>query len=219
MQAQHMAELVPDRITKLDFFCFSDSSFFVFSDQATIIGVSKANKETIVKQNIRDHSQPIVAYAANIGLVATFTVVESNNTLFAGLSHHPYNEVVQYDLSTGQVVKNYGYIGFHRVLSGTRVGNLWLFRSGERHQFSVIDPVTKQIVHEPVNTAITDIFCFTTCTLHRSDPERRVLLFVAGQYPNYTDRQCSDIFDVTDIIKKFSVSSSNHSRALDVQNE
>ena len=210
MRNQNLTQLVPGCVSLLEYFSFSDPSFCVLSDQATLVGVNEADWNTVTKQSIIDRSAPIVVYTANIGHVYTVAVDEPNNILFAGSSNLGGGQVIQYDLSTGQAVKNYAHVGIGRILSSAsaKAGSLWLFGSRGSSRFTVIDPISRRIVHSPVITAIRNIYSMTIGTVYNSDSEDTVLLFIAGDDSEYANDR-SDVFDITELTKRnasFSVS-------------
>ena len=142
-----MAQLVPDCTTQMDYFVLSDSSFCVLSDQSTVIGVDKANRNTIIKHSITDLSEQTVIYIANMGGVFTLAVDERQNVLYAGGSnYYSDGQVVQYDLSSGQVVKDFGPVGIRIIWSSLNVNNLWFFGAHGSSRFVVIDSVSRQVL-------------------------------------------------------------------------
>ena len=208
-----MTEPVFDCATLLKYSCFCDSSFCVLSDQATIIGISYSDRNKIIRQNISDHSVPKVLYTANIGRVNTLAVDEPNNLLFAGSDDYTKGQVVQYDLSTGRAMKNYGSLSIDKVVSSIRLGNLWFFGGFGFSKFTVIDSVTKRIVHGPVKTVIWTIYSMSACSIHSKERDPKTILFTIGIHSNNLDQR-TDIFNITGLVKKFSLSSANLSRAI-----
>ena len=125
VEAQSMTQLVPECATQMGYFVLSDSSFCVLSDQSTVIGVSDAYQNMIIKRSIIDTSGPIVTYTANLGRVYTLAVDEPQSVLFAGGSGCDSDgQLVQYELCAGQVVKAFSRIGMDTVLKSISVNNL-----------------------------------------------------------------------------------------------
>ena len=200
-----MAEPVPDRTSQLEYFCDINSNFCVLADQATIIGVRDTNQNTIVKENLTDQSALVVTYTANIGFVYTLAVDEPKNMLFAGSSNDFNGQVVQYDLSTGRALKNYCQVAIGAILSITRLDKLCLLGGCGTSKFAVIDATTRQIAHEPVTTAIREIFSMTVCNLQRAQKNSKVLLLVAGESQNYSNGR-TDVIDITGLVNEHSIS-------------
>ena len=214
-----MTRPAPDCVTQLEYYCVCDSSWHVFSDQATIVGVSLTNCSTIIRQNIIDHSLPLTIYAANQGKVYTIAVDEPNNTLFAGgENNEKTGQVVQYDLGTGQSIKTYFGVGIGSIESSTRAGNLLLFGGFESYKVAIIDSVNRRIVHESINTAIRNIFSMTIFTLFESNNQFQILLLCVGEIQMYSNGR-TDLFDITELIKKYSNLYFEKEKALDALGE
>lgn len=202
MQADHKASVSPEFVTQLDYFCFNDSSFFVLSDQATLIGVSDTDKTKIIKQNITNPSAPTVTYTASDDQIMTLAVDEAKNRLLAGSNTSAKGLIVQYDLSTGEPVKSYDQIGFAYPMSSIRLDNLYFFGSDEASQFIVIDADSQQMVHQPVSTAIKYIFSMVVCNMTQGLAPEKVMIYVVGEIRDYSDDK-TDVFDITDLVKQY----------------
>ena len=210
MHTQHVTKPVPDCTTLLKYDFAYDFCSCVLSDQATIVGVGNTDSTTIFKENIADHSVPVVSYAANTGQVNTLVVDEPNDMLFAGSSNHGRGQVMQYDLTTGQAVKNYDQIGIGSIQSSTRIGNIYLFGGFGSYQFAVIDSAIRRVVYNRVSTAIWSICSLETCYVQNKSHEENILLFVTEECSDYTfDR--TDVFDITGLVNTLSISSGDSS--------
>ena len=194
-----MEKISPDCVTQLNYLSFGDSSFFVLSNQATIIAVSKADYKTIIKENITDHSEPVVTYTANTGRVYTLAADEANNMLFAGSSNFDDGQVVQYDLANGQAIKNYFNVGIDCVLSNFRMKNIWIWGGRGLSKFVVIDSMTRQLVGEPVTTAINNICSLKVCKVFKNKQNQKVILIIVGKFSNYSNKR-TDLFDITQLL-------------------
>ena len=200
VETPHMAQLVPDCTTQMHFFVSSESSFCVLSDQSTVIGISKANENTIIKQNITDLSEPIVTYTANARRAFTLGVDEPQNVLLAGGPGCNYHgQVVQCDLTTGQAIKNFDRIGIGYIITNVNVNNLWFFGGHRSSMFAVIDSVSRQALGKPVESAVASIFPMTVSNIEETNARSKVLLWTVGNYPNYTENK-SDMFDITALV-------------------
>ena len=200
VEAAHMTQLVPECGTQIEYYVLTDSSFCVLSDQTTVIGVSNADKNTIVKQSVTDSSKPMVTYNANKGLVNTLGANESRNVLPAGGYDFDFDgQVVQYDLSTGQVVKAFGQVGTGIVLSSFNVNDLWCFGGDGESKVAVIDSVSRQALAKPVSSAIWTIYSMTVCKIQEENNRSKVLLFIVGKNPEYSENQ-TDVFDITALL-------------------
>lgn len=125
--------------------------------------------------------------------------------LFAGCDNFDRGQVIQYDLTTGQVVKNYSQASVNFIRSSIRVGTLWLFGGFKLFNFSVIDSVTRQVMQEPAKPVTEDIYSLTVGSVHRNDRDPKLLLFIVGMDLS-NSKPRTDVFDITDLVKQFSVS-------------
>lgn len=198
MKVNDETEPVPDSFSRMAFFCLSESSFCLLSDDATILGFNYKEPSTIIKETISDLSQPIISYIANVNSVYSIEVDESNNMLFAGCDNDNFGQVVQFDLATGQVIKNYCQIDTSCIMSNIRLGSLLIFGGYDSSHIIVIDPVNRKILSDRVSTAVSFIHSIAFCTIDASDP--KVLLFVVGKLYNYSQGK-TDIFDITALLK------------------
>ena len=197
-----MAQLAPDCATQMEYFVETDSAFCVLSDQSTVVGVSYADRNIIIKHSITDLSQPMVTYSANMGGVCTLRVDERQNVFFAGGFNFD-GKVVQYDLSTGQVVKAFDHVRVGAIWSSIRVDNLWIFGGIGESKFAVIDSVSRQVLGEPVESAILRIFSMTIWKIQGENNHSQALLLTVGYDPNYSENK-TDVFDITALVDKHS---------------
>ena len=199
-----MTQLVPDCTTQLEYYVMSDSAFCVLSDQSTVIGVSIADNNTIIKQSITGSSESIVTYTTEMERVYTLGVDERQIVLFAGGSDRYFNgQVVQYDLSSGQVIKSFGRLEIGSVMSSIKVNNLWFFGGFRSFKFAVIDSVSRLVLGEPVNSALLMIYSMATYKIQQSDNCPQKLLFTFGSNAFYSEYQ-TDVFDITALVTRHS---------------
>ena len=184
------------------------SSYCVLSDQATIVGVNNADRNTIVKEKITEHSVPIITYTANFKYVYTLAVDEANNVLFAGGYNGRKGLVLQYDLNTGQAIKNYGQVGIGTVVSNTRVENLLFLGGCRSHKFTVIDSVRRQVAHEPVNAAVSVLSSLAVASVQKNQQNPKLLLFTVGHLLENSNNWAG-VFDITEVVNKHKISRRN----------
>ena len=187
----------------------------VLSDQAIIVGVNQDYSTTIIRENINDRSAPAVVYSANIDTIDTLVVDEPNNMLLAGSQNDYKGQVVQYDLSTGRMVKNYGPIGIGSVQSSARLGNLCMFGGRDSSKFVVIDSATRQAVETPLTTKEWNIVSMTVCSVQKSCSEPKVFLIISGRNPRMFKINL-DIVDITGLVAKSSCVSAAQIRNANV---
>lgn len=182
----------------------TDFSFCVLSDQSIVIGISRTDQNTIIKQSITDSSEPTFTYTTNMQQVFTLAVNEPQNVLYAGNSCSNYDgKLVQFDLSTGQVVKAFGSVGIGIIWSSLNLNNLWFFGAHESSRFIVIDSVSRQVLGKPVKSAMWSINSMAVCKKPKRNNISQVLLFTVGDYSNYSKSR-TDVFDITTLVDKYS---------------
>lgn len=204
MHTQHMSEPVTECASQSAYESENDSDFFVLSDEATIIGICKSNCSIVLKQNITDPGQPTITYAAKKSNVTIIAVHEANNALFAGSTKYFEGQLVQFDLTSGQITKQYGDIGISSLKSCTVFNNLCFFGGYNSYKFTVVDLATRQIVHRPVTSATEMINSMTVCKFFNQEAEQKVLLFISGEDSDYSSNR-SDVFDITDLVSATSI--------------
>ena len=119
--------------------------------------------------------------------------------LLTGENNNDLGRVVQYDLGTGQVAKDYGSLGIGSIISSARLGNLCFFGGGQSCGFVVVDTLTQRVVCSPVRTAVGCISSLTVWTGRSGEQDARSILVAVGWDVDYsTDR--TDMFDVTDLV-------------------
>lgn len=163
MQARHTDELVPESSVRLKYFCESLASLCVLSDEATVVGINSADVLTVLKQSISDHSAPIVAYDTRIASVFTLAADEPKNALFVGGFNYSSGRIVQCNLSSGRVIRDYGDVGIGDIMSSASFGRLRFFGGGESFRFGVIDAQARRVAHEPLATAVEFIHSVAVC--------------------------------------------------------
>lgn len=205
MKAFDKAILIPEFRTKLSYYCRTDLNFCVLANQETIIGVSSIDKTKIIKECITDSSAPITTYSSNKATVNTIIADEQNSILLAGCFDTYEGQIIQYDLYSGQVTKNYGLDNIRSAISNVNLGNLIFFGGYGTEKFIVIDSATRQVVHEPVKTAKSPIYSMTIYKT-RKKQANKVLLFIHGMYSSYS-KEKTDIFDITKLVKKYAITS------------
>ena len=204
VEAPHMTQLVPECATQMEYFVTTNSKFCVLSNQSTIIGVSNAYPNMIIKHSITDLSEPVVTFNFITGRVYTLGVNEHQNVLFAGGSGCDSDgQVMQYDLSTGQVVKAIGKGGIGSVQSSISVGNLWFFGGYGSFKLVVVDSVSRQVLGKPVRSAIWTIYSIAVFKIQEMSHSSKVLILTVGLLPNYSKNQ-TDVFDITALVNKHS---------------
>lgn len=185
-------------------------SFLVLDDQSTIIGIrDKGNHYVVQKENMGEELEP-VEFEGKMTHVNTLLVNESDDILMTGEDNKSEGRVVQYVLSKGTIKKDYGPVDVGKVLCSKRIDNLCFF-GGMNGSVRVIDTKKQEIVCDPIETCIGDIYQLEICLVE--EDKTKVMLAVGGRDMDHSDMSeiKSDYFDVTGLVKKVSIKRlSNH---------
>ena len=200
VSAKHMECVLADCLSRLEYYCIIDSHFCVLSDQRTVLGVGFATKNAVFKENIRDRSAPVVTFNGSHDNVFTLALDERCSTVFAGQFNNGFGRVVQYDLDTGRLLRDYGKLGMGSIESSASFGSLQFFGGYLSHSFLVIDAVGRSVVHGPVRTAVENIYSLAVCQTEHGSQESKVILVVTGPTPDYLQSR-TDKFDITQLVK------------------
>ena len=198
-QANDELIILPDCKSKNSYVCDTDSNFCVLEDESTVLGVHSKHKSMIIKENIIEHSSSILLYNKNQTTIYTLALHEQNNTFFAGEDFNYKGRIVQYDLETGQMIRNYGSIGVSCVISSARFGRFICF-GGLMSKFVVVDTLTRRIVQGLVQTIIRCIDSIEFFAIFQKKGNFKVLVTVTGWGSDYLKGR-SDVFDFTELTK------------------
>ena len=200
VEAKHNETLIPEFLSQLEYFCGNDSHFCVFSDEVTILGVKFEDKQTIVKERISDNNQSIQPYNGNTSEVCTLALDEANSTFLAGEINKSKGNVVQYDIQSGRVLRNYGPIGIGHVLANTRLGCFCFFGAWTSKKFTVVNIRIRELVCEPVETCLNSIVSIKIFEIENEPGNKLYLLTLTG--PGFDESGGkNDVFDITELIQ------------------
>jgi hypothetical protein len=202
-EAENNASLSTDIFSQQKYSLFLTSSFEVLSDQKTIIGVlcNSYNLNIIQRENIENHNESLkIQYKANNSDVNALIVDESRDTLLAGEGNKGQGKVVQYNLSSGEMIKDYGPIGIGKVLCGARMNN-FVFFGGVSGNLRIIDTISKELIMEPIETCIGDVYDLEVCLID-DEEDAKVLISVDGrdQEKDDVNQEKTDCFDITNLV-------------------
>ena len=200
----------PKFLSKSIYVVMNQWSFLVLDDQSTIIGIrDKGNHYVVQKENMGEELEP-VEFEGKMTHVNTLLVNESDDILMTGEDNKSEGRVVQYVLSKGTIKKDYGPVDVGKVLCSKRIDNLCFF-GGMNGSVRVIDTKKQEIVCDPIETCIGDIYQLEICLVE--EDKTKVMLAVGGRDMDHSDMSeiKSDYFDVTGLVKKVSIKRlSNH---------
>ena len=175
------------------------SSIQILEDQQTIVGIadstwsSKIYKEDIITRKgfveFDDHSSDI----------NTVLVDESRNLLLSSEENKGNGKVMQYNLDTGHLMKEYDALDIGIVISCTQILNLCFF-GGDKGMIRIIDTETGDYLLEPIQTSIASIYHMELCLVDSENPQ--MVLSVDGRDHENSDAKEleTDCFNITKLL-------------------
>ena len=206
MRAKHNDCLIPDSTSRLDYLCYRDCHFCVLADESAVLGVCSCTEKVIYKEPaFGDSAAKAQAFDTQFNKIFTLVLDEPKNALFAGGIQAGRGMVAQIDLERGRLVRKYAGVESEILNASARLGRLLFFGGWNSFKVLVIDSVARRVAQPRLDTAIKNVISVAVCAARRESAGLRFLLTVSGVLPNYTE-QASDVFDITDLIDKYSVS-------------
>lgn len=190
-----MNSIFPIKKTKNDFFVFTETSFVVFNNGKTIIGINQENRRSLIMENIK--SGEYKKFGERKKIIQSLLYHETSKTLFVGGND---KKVLQYSQNeqTGQweKIKDFGDIGISIILSSANIGDLGIF-GGENYFIRFINLKNGNIIGDPYVTAFKCIYSLRICVEKKS----KVYLSIGGT--DFLDNnQVSDFLNITLFCKK-----------------
>ena len=202
-KATHKDILVPEQTSQFEYFSVINSNFRVLADQNTVLGVNFKQRNVIFKENIVDERTPTVPYDSRNYRVYSMVLDEADSLLLVG--GKTYNErqgnILQYDLDTGRLLKDFRLLDLWTILSNCRYNNLCFFGTF-KDTFIVLDSVNRVVVHRPVRTSVRHIDGLELVDIGVGEAHAKLLLFVSGRQRDYAQSK-TDVFDVTQLILEY----------------
>ena len=165
-------------------------------DEATILGVLLEDDTVVVKESLGEKPLPSISYTAGRSTVWTLLVDQIADALLVGEENEHKGRVVQYDLASGRVTKDYGSLGVGALLASTRLGSLCFFGGVKSLGFAVVDTLRQEIVQGPVKTAVRSIDSMAAWSVNCGVSGIKAVLSVSGRKVDYSNGD-TDMFDVT----------------------
>ena len=201
VDSEHLQKLSPEKSSQCEYYYYKNANFSVFEDQSTTFGVTLHDTSVVFKENLDDASIPIAPYNLGLSFIYVLTLNEPDNTFLAGGKGPSLGKIVQHDLSTGRLLREFKVIGCECFYSMTKFANLCLL--GKRvNEFVVVDSAERTIVHKSARVAVENIDDLTLGLADVRGTGGRVLLFPAGRKRDYNQNR-SDVFDVTTLVRRF----------------
>ena len=206
LNASNSETVTPDCVSTFNYYCNTDSSFVVCDDQETVLAIHlNSDYNVIIKENVRCQSTPIASFDHNRHHVFSLLADFELDMLLAVEDSHQRGKVVQYSLSTRQVVREYRDIGINRVFTLCRFGRLCVLGGGNSG-VRALDLVSRRLIGNGFSTAVYHILSMQMCAVDFNG--LKMLLIVSGRRRIYSDMQ-TDVFDVTKLFEKFGLDVGN----------
>lgn len=202
LEAEHSSTVSAQQASSTRFFCFHENSFQVLRDENTVIGIEYNDlKELIILEQLDQDDpeyRPII-FRGSKNKVNTLLVCEELNLLLAGDDD---GTVVQFNLSTGAVTRDYGYLGVGGVLACARMGRVAVFGGFDDLAVLLLDE--QRVFDVPIETALSSIYSLRCCVVDgsKSQDSPRVMITIDGKDPDYSSPK-TDVFDATALISHF----------------
>ena len=165
-----------------------------------MLGSSHTSEQIVVKEAIASQSTPIMLYGAGSTQIGTVAVHESNHLLFVAEKYTNTDRLVQYDLSSGQALKQYQREEFNYLMSSVISENTFFIGGYFHGEPVIVNSVTRKIAHRPVDTAVKIMLDLETINLVESQPNRKTILIVV-EYDTIYSAGETDMFDLTEFVK------------------
>ena len=196
--------LKPDLKSRLQVCCvYGDTTFTVMRDEKTVLGVQRRSRRMIIKEDLtgdRSAASPI-AFSLHTNIVNTVLVNEDLNLMLAGDDNE---RVVQYDLTTGRVQKDYGNLRVGDIVALHCIGPVAFAGGWRTNLFRVLFLDKRKVFGPPFRTSIYYVSSLQLCFVRKNLflQGSRMLLAVSGYNPAYGPWS-TDIFDATRLIKHY----------------
>ena len=196
INAPHRATIYADRESQFSYNVWIHSSLKILSDECTLVGVLNRHKKQLVCcENLHDPRSRLI-FQANSDYVTSVYVNELKDLLLTIQGNQGSGRLVEYVLSTAQVLRDYGPILNNELYVCAIFDEFYIF-GGYKNTLGFVDKCTKRVHLDKIVTSIGYIYSMTVCRL--SGNPQKVLLIVVGYYQDYS-RGKTDVFDITDLI-------------------
>ena len=207
LQAENLYDFNEDKGKNIDFFYSNLSNYVeVLSDERTILGLNFPNGSNIVKKQIRSDSEPAVAYARKNRLLNDILLLEHCNSFLTFEEHLTGYAIVQHDLESGRVLKNYGVFRIKSVDRCYAFENLvFVFEynyAGRICRLKVINLSTRRVGQESFQ--FKDEFV-ESIRIHKmadsSSGQCKLVLILQKTVMNRVSKATIEMFDISDIVE------------------
>jgi hypothetical protein len=182
------------------------------NNQRNIIGVeydSKSLFKTIIMEDLEnpcsyDH---IFRVRQNTFYLYNLTFIEDLSLLMAGDCHQ---KAVQYDMNldstSGKVVARYHDLNISAIISSAYIGNL-LILGGVSGLIRMINVTTRKEIHSTISVGNGYVRCIKICPVinPKDETDWKVLVCFCGMKEHSSNKEVSDIIDITGIVVQMKI--------------
>lgn len=200
-------KIIPKSASQCKYYSYSDSNFAILKDEHTILGVqTKVGSKVIIRESLLDPYLGHMSYSGNTHWTNTLYVDEDKDLLLSGNEH---GKLLQFNLTNGKLVKNYGNLGVGYVVYYAKIGNL-IFFGGWNSHFRLVLIDQRRTFGEPFKTSIRYHLSMNLCIIPAQIPSKKPIIYLtsSGQNCVYT-KDLSDVWEVTDLIDQFYIKVEN----------
>lgn len=175
----------------------------MLSDQASIVGVDWKSHKVIARETLAVPCslQSSKCVFGSLKTIYTVLVCEKLNAYFAGSFG---GQLVQYELATDKLVRNFGNLGIHHLTSSACFGNMAVF-GGWDFRLQVVLVQEAQLFLGFVRTAVRHIDSLKLCPVFDGEGQCvKMLLAVTGRKPDYLGDSV-DVFEVTALLRRIKI--------------
>ena len=208
MNADDDSLIVPQNISFEKYHCFYENSFQVLSNEQTLVSVKDSNKSTILLEDIEsdDPDYMPVSLTSNSSVVNVIIKSEELKAIWAGDSQ---GHLVQYDLTSGELVKDFGNLQIGKILSGTILGSIAVF--GGCHFLRVVSAKKREVLGVPLKSTIAEICSLHFCLVNDDSLENDLILLSISGFINSANTKISEIINLTQLMTKLINNDTSHS--------
>lgn len=190
-------------ISKTEFLSYyGDSCFAVLKDEKTIIGISRDSRGTLVKENISLWGVVCTPhkFTTRHRVINTVMLYEKRNMVFSG---EDGGTLIQYNLTTGNIERNFGNLRIGDIVSMTRLGPIGIIGGFKQNHFSVVMLNDKEHSVHQFQCGINYLSSLQICVVKKPffSENKQVLLCISGYDASFIP-YVTDVFKITSLVKQ-----------------
>lgn len=199
MEAENGDMIYAEHQSRLHYYSYCERSYWVLSDERTIIGVEKGNGEKVFVMEDLTNKDPYYKpfkMEFHNNDIDCILVNEKAKTILVGDRLGRLNQY-SFDINKNiiEIQREYGLLDIGYIYSGVFIGKLAILGGNKTYSLRVVDTQKRMVFGSPLETAMFGLQSLQLCQVS----DKKVYLAVCGVNPDYATS--SDIFDVTELLK------------------